>query len=67
MAYLITELDYDTLESFGNEEYKTVLGYVDTEEEAKIFIENRRKNASTKHYFGRTYPSFSMQEIKKLS
>lgn len=67
MVYVIVHHGYSTYESFGNEEYEPPIGYTDTEQEAKDYIEKTLKDITRTRHDSQLYPSFSIQEIKKLS
>jgi hypothetical protein len=66
MIYLIIKTDFDTMESMGNEEYTTMVGYAETEKEANDHIEELKKNGRTFKMFRQEYPFYTVQKVDNI-
>ena len=73
MIYLILTYDFDNLEnSSSSAKYSTIVGYVNTREEAQEYVENEKKidrefNCTYKGWDNSIYPQYEIKEVPRIS
>lgn len=67
MIFVIIKHDWDTMESMGNEEYQTIVGYAESQEEADTFVESELSRVKKPYkVFNTRYPHYVVQPLNKV-